>query len=40
MDVAKLRRNVKILSEALARQIYNISTAHGDIEIFTDSMVC
>ncbi|XP_030640818.1 BOS complex subunit ncln isoform X2 [Chanos chanos] len=41
VDLKKLRRNTKLIAEALARVIYNLTEkgAQGDLEIFTEQMV-
>ncbi|XP_028672147.1 nicalin-1 isoform X2 [Erpetoichthys calabaricus] len=41
VDVKKLARNTKIVAEALARVIYNLTekSAPGDLQIFTEQMV-
>ncbi|XP_020780428.1 BOS complex subunit ncln isoform X2 [Boleophthalmus pectinirostris] len=41
VDVKKLGRNTKIVAEALARVIYNLTekSAPGDLQIFTEQMV-
>lgn len=41
VDVKKLSRNAKIVAEALARVIYNLTEkgAPGDLQIFTEQMM-
>ncbi|XP_043078565.1 nicalin-1 isoform X2 [Puntigrus tetrazona] len=41
VDLAKLGRNTKVIAEALARVIYNLTEkgVSGDLEIFTEQMV-
>ncbi|XP_015255708.1 PREDICTED: nicalin isoform X5 [Cyprinodon variegatus] len=41
VDVSKLSRNTKVVAEALARVIYNLTEkgAPGDLQIFTEQMV-
>ncbi|XP_047230238.1 nicalin-1 isoform X4 [Girardinichthys multiradiatus] len=41
VDVSKLSRNAKVVAEALARVIYNLTEkgAPGDLQIFTEQMV-
>ncbi|XP_043985317.1 nicalin-1 isoform X2 [Gambusia affinis] len=41
VDVSKLSRNAKVVAEALARVIYNLTEkgASGDLQIFTEQMV-
>ncbi|KAM4739179.1 BOS complex subunit ncln isoform 2-T2 [Anableps anableps] len=41
VDVSKLSRNTKVVAEALARVIYNLTEkgASGDLQIFTEQMV-
>ncbi|XP_023272826.1 nicalin-1-like, partial [Seriola lalandi dorsalis] len=41
VDVKKLGRNTKVVAEALARVIYNLTEkgAPGDLQIFTEQMV-
>ncbi|XP_010775029.1 nicalin-1-like, partial [Notothenia coriiceps] len=41
VDVQKLSRNTKLVAEALARVIYNLTEkgAPGDLQIFTEQMV-
>jgi len=39
VNEASLVRNVRIIAETLARHVYNLTT-QGNIQLFTDSLVC